>query len=293
MIAKASPLDFRRPDLRRLFRLSICCGWLRLLGCSGYLPCLLALDASGWNQAAEKRFRLPEYTLCRIHASTVCDSFRGHARAVVCFDLLLPALAAPTDTDGLLKSVEARYNRAQSLKLDFSESYAGIKRPVQNESGVLYLRKPGRMRWEYTSPAGKLFHLRWQGSLLYTPDDQRAEKSKLKESEDMRAPLAFLLGKLDFEKEFKSFQTRVEGGDTWIAAEPKSENLAYSKVEFLATPEGEIRRVRITGQDQSKLDFTFTNEQLNAPVAPSLFTFHAPPGVQIVEARPVECPTSF
>jgi len=198
--------------------------------------------------------------------------------------LLLPAMAAPQNLDGLLKTVEARYNRTQSLKLDFSESYAGTKRPVQNESGVLYLRKPGRMRWEYSSPAGKVFISDGKEVVLYSPDDQRAEKSKLKESEDMRAPLAFLLGKLDFKKEFKSFQSRVEGEDNWIVAEPKSENLAYSRVEFLATPEGEIRRVRITGQDQSQLDFTFTNEQLNAPVAPSLFTFHPPPGVQVVEA---------
>jgi outer membrane lipoprotein carrier protein len=200
--------------------------------------------------------------------------------------ILSPALllAAPPGLDGLLKTVEARYNRTQSLKLDFSQSYAGTKRPVQNESGVLYLRKPGRMRWEYTSPAGKVFISDGKEVVLYDPGDQRAEKSKLKESEDMRAPLAFLLGKLDFKKEFKSFQTRADGSDNWIVAEPKSENLAYTKVEFLATPEGEIRRVRITGQDQSQLDFTFTNEQLNAPVAPTLFTFHPPPGVQVVEA---------
>jgi outer membrane lipoprotein carrier protein len=200
----------------------------------------------------------------------------------------LPTIAASQGLDGQLKNIEARYNRAQSLKLNFSESYAGIKSPVQNDSGVLYLRKPGRMRWEYASPAGKLFISDGKDVLLYTPDDQRAEKSKLKESEDMRAPLAFLLGKLDFKKEFKSFQTHVEGGvagnDTWISAEPKSENLAYSKVEFLAAPDGEILRVRITGQDLSKLDFTFSNEQLNVPVAPSLFTFHPPPGVQVVEA---------
>jgi outer membrane lipoprotein carrier protein len=196
----------------------------------------------------------------------------------------LPGLAAAQGLDGQLKSIESRYNRAQSLKLNFSESYAGIKSPVQNDSGVLYLRKPGRMRWEYASPPGKLFISDGKDVILYTPDEQRAEKSKLKESEDMRAPLAFLLGKLDFKKEFKSFQSRPEGGDNWIAAEPKSENLAYSKVEFLATPEGEIRRVRITGQDQSRLDFTFSNEQMNAPVAPTLFTFHPPPGVQVVEA---------
>jgi outer membrane lipoprotein carrier protein len=204
--------------------------------------------------------------------------------ALSCAVLALSAPAPPPEVEGLLKNVEARYNRAQSLRLDFSESYAGMKSPVQRESGVLFLRKPGRMRWEYASPAGKVFISDGKDVVLYNPDDQRAEKSKLKESEDMRAPLAFLLGKLDFKKEFKSFQTRVEGGDSWIVAEPKSENLAYSKVEFLATPEGEIRRVRITGQDQSKLDFVFSNEQLNVAVAQSLFTFHPPPGVQVVEA---------
>jgi outer membrane lipoprotein carrier protein len=209
-------------------------------------------------------------------------------RVLWCVFTALPALTATQDTDGLLKSIEARYNRAQSLKLDFSQSYAGMKSPVQHESGVLFLRKPGRMRWEYGSPAGKVFISDGKDVVLYNPEDQRAEKSKLKESEDMRAPLAFLLGKLDFKKEFKSFQARGYGvgasSETWIVAEPKSENLAYSRVEFLATPEGEIRRVRITGQDQSKLDFTFSNEQLNVPVAQSMFTFHAPPGVQVVEA---------
>lgn len=205
-------------------------------------------------------------------------------RTLSCALVVLPAIAATPAIDELLKKVETRYNRAQSLRLDFSQSYAAMKRPVQNESGVLYLRKPGRMRWEYSSPAGKLFISDGKEVLLYTPDDQKAQKSKLKESDDIRAPLAFLLGKLDFSKEFKSFQTRVEGGDSWIIAEPKSENLVYSKVEFLATPEGEIRRVRITYQDQSKLDLTFSNEKPDFPVAQSLFTFRPPPGVQVVEA---------
>jgi len=184
----------------------------------------------------------------------------------------------------LLKSIEARYNRAQSLKLDFSETYAGLKRPVQRESGVLYLRKPGRMRWEYTLPAGKIFLSDGKEVIEYTPNDEHALKSKLKQSEDMRAPLAFLLGKLDFKKEFKSFQTSADAAGTWIVAQPNSDNLAYTEVRFLASPDGEIRRVRFTLQDRSKLDFTFSNQQLNVPVSPSMFVFHPPPGVQIVEA---------
>ncbi|HVV73606.1 MAG TPA: outer membrane lipoprotein chaperone LolA, partial [Verrucomicrobiae bacterium] len=202
--------------------------------------------------------------------------------------LVLPWLAAPASAaspgvDALLKKIEKRYNHAQSLKLDFSETYAGARSPVQKEAGVLYLRKPGRMRWEYTMPAGKLYISDGKNILVYTPGDRQAEKGRLKESEDMHAPIAFLLGKLDFSKEFRSFETRVEGSDTWIVAEPKSENLAWSKAAFLATSDGEIHRVRITGQDQSTLEFTFSNEQLNAPVTPALFTFNPPPGVEIVE----------
>ena len=193
----------------------------------------------------------------------------------------MPAAGVPK----LLKSVESRYNRAQSLKLDFSETYSGGRRPADTESGVLYLKKPGRMRWEYSTPPGKLFLSDGKEVYLYTPDDRRVEKSSLKRSEDMRAPLAFLLGRLDFSREFKSFESRPEAaGVTWIAALPKSDNLAYTKVEFQAGPDGEIKRVRVTGQDQSKLDFTFSHEQLNVPVTQELFTFHPPPGAEIVAA---------
>jgi outer membrane lipoprotein carrier protein len=211
--------------------------------------------------------------------------------AVGCALVVSCALAADSaagpNVAPLLKKIEARYNRAQSLKLDFSETYTSPGHPVQSESGTLYLRKPGRMRWEYSSPAGKLFLSDGKDVWLYTPGDHRAEKSKLKESEDMRAPLAFLLGKLNFEKEFRSFETRPEGPPqdkaTWIVALPKSRNLMYTRVEFLASPEGSIHRVNVTGQDHSKLDFTFSNEKLNAPAPPALFAFHAPPGVEVVE----------
>jgi len=191
----------------------------------------------------------------------------------------------PADISALLHRIEARYNHARSLKLTFSEVYSTSRRPPQSESGTLYLRKPGRMRWEYAAPAGKVFLSDGKQTWLYTPEDGRVEKAKLRETDDMRAPLAFLLGKLDFARDFRSFESRPEGDAIWVTANPKSQNLAYTRVEFLAAADGAIRRVRVTGQDQSKLDFTFTGEQMNAPVAAALFVFHAPPGAEIVEAE--------
>jgi outer membrane lipoprotein carrier protein len=208
----------------------------------------------------------------------------------VCFVVAVSA-AAPPDSkldsklEGALHGVENRYNRVQSLRLDFSETYHVARRPTQEERGVLFLRKPGKMRWDYVAPAGKVFLSDGKNVMLYTPGNNRLERSKLKESEDLRAPLAFLLGKLNFAKEFRSFTSRQEGDSTWVTAAPASEQAAYTQVEFLISPSSEIRRVRVTGQDLSTLEFTFTNEQLNAPVIPSMFAFIPPPGTQIVEER--------
>lgn len=191
-------------------------------------------------------------------------------------------LAADTGLTGLLGAVENRYNHAKSLRLEFTETYAGSHRPAQTESGTLWLKNPGRMRWEYERPSGKLFLSDGKDVYLYVPQDNRATKSKLKETDDMRAPLAFLLGKLNFQKEFRSFNARQENGGTWIVALPKSDNLAYTKVEFFALPTGEIRQVRVTGQDQSRLEFQFSGERMNIAVTPDQFVFHPPAGVEVV-----------
>lgn len=195
-------------------------------------------------------------------------------------------IAAPdARLDPLLHSVEGHYNHSQSLKLDFSETYTVSRRPTQVERGVLFLRKPGKMRWDYTAPSGKVFVSDGKNVLFYTPDNHRLVKSKLKESEDLRAPLAFLLGKLNFWKDFRSFSSRIEGDSIWVTASPNSDQAAYSQVEFLVAPDSTIRRLRITGVDRSVLDYTFSNEQVNAPVSPSMFAFTPPPGTEIVEDK--------
>lgn len=153
------------------------------------------------------------------------------------------------------------------------------------ESGQLSLRKPGRMRWDYSQPKGKQFVSDGKFLYLYTPDDHQAERMKMKETEDMRAPLAFLLGKLNFQKEFRNIQGKPEGDATRVVAEPKSENLPYSAAEFVITADARIREVKVTAFDKSVLDFTFDQEKLDPPLNPSLFQFQLPPGARLTEGE--------
>ena len=198
---------------------------------------------------------------------------------------LVPLQAADINLSTLLKGIEQRYNRAKTLQVQFTESYSVEGQARKSESGELTLRKPGRMRWDYTTPAGKLFLSDGKQVYLYTPDAHRVEKMPLKESEDMRAPLAFLLGKLDFAKEFRDFAVKPEGVNFIVTAKAKTDKLPYDRVEMLVTSDFQIQRLVVNGQDQSILGFQFSQEKLNPAVNDAQFKFQMPAGATLVSSE--------
>jgi outer membrane lipoprotein carrier protein len=197
--------------------------------------------------------------------------------------LALPAFAADSDLAGLLKAVESRYNKAKTLEVLFTEEYTPPGRAKRTEAGTLKLRKPGRMLWEYSQPKGKMFVSDGKSLWLYTPGENRVEKMKLQASDDMRAPLAFLLGKLNFEKEFRNVTAKPEGNDERIVAEPKGDNLPYSSVEFVVAEDHHIKMVKVTGFDHSVIEFRFEGERVDPPLNDKLFKFAIPKGAEVVE----------
>jgi outer membrane lipoprotein carrier protein len=201
--------------------------------------------------------------------------------------LAVLAFAGDARLDSLLKSVESRYNRAKTLQVVFHEEYTPQGKPRGSESGTLMLRKPRLMRWDYDQPQGKLFVCDGKYLWLYTRSENRAERWKFQESEDMRAPLAFLLGKLNFEKDFRNLEVQpegTEGKDVRIKAQPKTDNLPYSAVEFVVTSDSRIKEVKVTGFDHSILHFVFDREQLDPTLDAKLFQFQVPKGAELVEA---------
>jgi len=197
---------------------------------------------------------------------------------LVCLLAFAGVPAAQLDTGSLLKRIEDRYNHAKTLQLQFTEGYTAQGRTRQPESGTLTLRKPGRMRWDYRQPAGKLFLSDGKEVWLYTPSLKRVEKVPLTESEDMKAPLAFLLGKLDFLREFKDFSVTSNSSGGWsITAHARSDKLPYNKIEMTVSPDFAITWLKVTSVDQSVLTFSFSGEKVNPPVDNAMFRFVMPP----------------
>jgi outer membrane lipoprotein carrier protein len=189
-----------------------------------------------------------------------------------------------TGLDTLIRGIEHRYNQARTLSVDFTETYTIAGRGRRPESGNLILRKPGRMRWTYSQPAGKLFVSDGHNVYLYTSADNRVEQSTLKATDDLRAPMAFLLGRLDLKKEFRDFETKPSGADISLIGRARSGRLPYEKVQMLIGPNFAIRELTVDGRDGSVLGFVFRNEVVNPPVPDQAFQFKAPAGAEVVDA---------
>jgi len=186
--------------------------------------------------------------------------------------------------DHLIKQIEDRYNGARTLSVQFTENYSiqGHSRP--SEAGTLTLRKQGKMRWDYSRPAGKLFVSDGKTVYLYTAGDNRVEKVPLKDTEDMRAPLAFLLGHLDLKKEFTDFQVHAGDGGNWLDATAKTDRVPYDKISMMVAPDGSIHDLKIFLHDGSLLTYSFKDEKLNPSVSDNTFHFETPPGAEVVNA---------
>lgn len=193
-------------------------------------------------------------------------------------------LQADTAPDALISKVEQHYNKARTLTVDFVETYSMQGHPRPTETGKLTLRKQGKMRWDYSRPSGKLFISDGKTIYLYTSDDNRVEKIPLRDTEDMRAPLAFLLGHLELKKEFQNFTVKPDGPAEWLYATARSAKAPYEKIQMLIRPDGEISQLIVLSRDGAQLNFQLSDEKVNPPVNDSLFAFKIPPGAEVVNA---------
>ena len=209
--------------------------------------------------------------------------------AVVCAVALDLHPQAPhsLDVGQFAKAIDDHYNHLRSLQADFTEIYRGAG-AEREESGTLWLKKPRKMRWEYRSPRAKLFVSDGQSVWFYLPAEKQLRKTDLRHLDDVRSPLAFLLGKTKLEKELQGLskvpdQAPMSAGDTLLRGVPRAMAENLSEVQLEVTPAHQIVRIVLMEPDGGTTEFRFSGWKENLDLADSQFHFIPPAGVETVE----------
>jgi outer membrane lipoprotein carrier protein len=184
-------------------------------------------------------------------------------------------------------AVDAHYNHLRSLQAEFTEVYrgAGMER---TETGTLWLKKPGKMRWQYRSPREKLFVSNGKDAWFYVPGDRQARKTAARKLEDLRSPLAFLLGKTKLEKELQGLSLAPDvapmaAGNIVLRGVPQGLAGRVSEIVLEVTPDHQIARIVIQEGDGAATEYRFGEMKEEVGVGDAQFEFRPPPGTETVE----------
>jgi outer membrane lipoprotein carrier protein len=195
-----------------------------------------------------------------------------------------PCLLAQ-ENDPIVRKVDDHYNHLNSLRAHYTERYTGMGMD-RMEEGTLLLKKPGRMRWSYAAPVGKVFVLDGRFAWFYTPGDAQATRVPAKQLDDLRSPLRFLLGHTQLRKELDNLAVEPNGSGFRISGVPKGMAQRVKLLSLWVTATGVIERMRLEEVDGAVTEFAFSQVQENVPVKDADFAFIPPAGVTVVEGLP-------
>jgi outer membrane lipoprotein carrier protein len=211
-----------------------------------------------------------------------------------------------TSAKSLAHLLEEHYRHPQTLKAVFLERYSESQKEARIESGTVYFKRPGRMRWEYESPEKKLFLADGKTVWFYVPYDHTVTKAPAKESSDWRTPLALLTGKVELSRLCSRVdlaeQKGVPAAHAILSCLPKGENKPPAPaglsraatgptgdVDFTEVllevdrSSGELARIEIRQPGGIELEYRFGNWRTDIPLSDAMFQFQVPLGVAVVD----------
>jgi outer membrane lipoprotein carrier protein len=205
-----------------------------------------------------------------------------------------PSAQQQSDTaKSLAHLLQEHYRQPRTLQAVFLERYSEGQHEARVESGNVYFRRPGQMRWEYDSPEKKLFLVDGKTTWFYVPYDHTVTKAPVKESSDWRTPLALLMGKADLSRLCRQIdvvgEPGVPSGHAVLRCLPKAPKGAPDEEDFtevrleLDSVTGELARITIRQPGGVELEYRFGNWQTDVPLAGDLFRFQVPSGVAVVD----------
>ncbi len=189
--------------------------------------------------------------------------------------------------DALARDLQRRYDKVADFSADFVHAYrGGVLKQQATERGKLLVKKPGKMRWEYTAPERKLFVSDGRKIYSYIPLDKQVVVGTMPRDEQAPTPALFLTGKGDITRDFNPAYDKVPdapAGSIALKLTPKRREPEYESLTLVVEPKTLNLQMLITIDAQGgRSAFTFSNFKENVGIADNQFVFQMPRNVEVV-----------
>ena len=213
--------------------------------------------------------------------------FAAAAIAAVAYGFDASATGSPAPKVAeVVKKLQARYDATRDFTADFTQTIeaATLGQPLKS-SGVVFYKRPGRMRWEFTAPDEQPIVADGKTLWVYQPEHRQVLKAPFRAAFQSATPVSFLFG---VGKLASDFDASLVGGDSAdvirVKLVPKREREIGTLILDVNRTTYDILAAEVTDPLGNVTRLAFSNVKRDVGVDDAKFTFRAPPGTDIVEA---------
>lgn len=211
---------------------------------------------------------------------------KGRVLWCLFFLTLVVSESANGQTAGqILARLQEHYNRIKSIEAEFhQETTLPITSRVTRASGKMYLKLPGKMRWEYLQGQDKLVIINDKIMWFYEPEERQVTVTDLSKMPDSQELLTFLTGIGDLKRDFlinEAVSTR--DGHVVIQLLPKAARSQWKSLWLVIDSTSyKVIQTSSEGIQGERTIISYTNIREDVELPEELFTFQMPEGVEVL-----------
>jgi len=212
------------------------------------------------------------------------NSKRVSMNKMTIFRLIFLALflvnSASYAADEPIKQLQAFLKASKSLTADFKQvliNEAGD--PYQTSSGIFYLQRPGKFRWDYLKPFQQQIVSTSGKVWFYDADLDQVTVKKLDESVGS-TPALLLSGNISLDDNFTMENQGADGDMQWVKLLPKNQESSFKYI-LIGLNKGSLAGMELNDNFGQLTRIYFSNVLLNPPIKPTVFEFKAPKGADV------------
>jgi outer membrane lipoprotein carrier protein len=198
-----------------------------------------------------------------------------------CFTLLLLLFSATALTQTPTEQLDSLLSSFKTMNANFQQTAIVKKGANKTSSGRMALQRPGKFRWEITSPNHQLIIADGKYLWIYDVDLEQASKQRL--TKDAHSPAILLSGSSEaLRQRFLLQSASTHGESTIFQLQPKDNQDLVRNIE-LQFVNNKLSQMSVIDNLGQKNIFYFSNVAVNSTLPSSLFVFHPPKGVDVIQ----------
>ena len=142
-------------------------------------------------------------TFALLHTGTMKTYKIFALSTIVCLFFATTTPGQQPTLESIIDSVQAEYERTSDIYASFSQLSKLRSLPTPKKSqGIVYFKKPGKMRWEYTDPEQQLLVSNGKTMWFYVAEDAQVIVQNAEDAYGSRTPVTFLAGMGKLQNDF-------------------------------------------------------------------------------------------